>query len=103
MAVTQANKEIFENEVLTSTDIVLVDFYADWCGPCKAIAPIVEQISEENPSAKIYKINIDDEGEIADKFGIQSIPTLITFKAGEVVDTVIGGKPKAEIMKMLGL
>lgn len=103
MAVTKATADIFENEVMTSSEIVLVDFYADWCGPCKAIAPILDSISEENPSAKIYKINIDDEGELAERFGVQSIPTLITFKAGEVVDTVVGGKPKPELLKLLGL
>lgn len=103
MAVKVATNEIFENEVMTSSDIVLVDFYADWCGPCKAIAPIMDQISEENPSALIYKVNIDDEGALAERFGVQSIPTLITFKDGEVVDTVVGGKPKAELMKLLGL
>lgn len=103
MAITQATTEIFENEVMTSSDLVLVDFYADWCGPCKAIAPILDQISEENPSAKIYKLNIDDEGAIAERFGVQSIPTLITFKNGEVVNTVIGGKPKPELLKLLEL
>lgn len=103
MAVTKVNSEMFENEVMTSSDLVLVDFYADWCGPCKAIGPILDQISEENPSAKIYKLNIDDEGAIAERFGVQSIPTLITFKDGEVVDCVVGGKPKGELIKLLGL
>lgn len=103
MAVKKADAGIFENEVMTSSELVMVDFYADWCGPCKAIAPILDSICEENPDAKVYKINIDDEGELAERFGVQSIPTLITFKDGEVVDTVVGGKPKPELMKLLGL
>lgn len=103
MAMKKADGAMFENEVMKSSELVLVDFYADWCGPCKAISPILEKICEENPSASVYKINIDEEAELAERFGVQSIPTLITFKDGEVVETVVGGKPKPELMKLLGL
>lgn len=95
-------KENFENEVLNSDIPVLVDFYADWCGPCKMLAPIIAQLSDEyNGTAKICKINVDEQGELASKYGIQSIPTLMVFKGGVVTETSMGFRPKDAIKQML--
>lgn len=92
----------FQNEVLESDVPVLVDFYADWCGPCKMIAPVVEQLSTEyEGKAKITKLDIDAHPAPAQKYGVRSIPTLLVFKGGEVVDTVVGAVPKATIEEKL--
>jgi thioredoxin 1 len=94
----QLTDAIFENEVLKSDVPVLVDFYADWCGPCKMIAPSVEQMSTEfEGKAKIGKLDVDANGETAQKYRVMSIPTLLIFKNGEVVDTIVGAVPKATL------
>ena len=84
MAVIKLTAQNFEQEVVNSEKPVLVDFYADWCGPCKMMAPVVEEIAEEKEDAKVCKLNIDEEMEIAQKYGVMSIPTLMVFKDGKV-------------------
>ena len=91
------NSEEFEKEVLTSKDIVLVDFYADWCGPCKMIAPILEEMED----ASIYKINVDEEQDLAMQYGIMSIPCLISFKDGKEYKRSVGLVEKETISKLL--
>ena len=97
---TSVTNETFESEVLKSDKAVIVDFWAEWCGPCKALAPILEEISTEVAAkAKVVKVNVDQAGELAQQYGIRGIPTLIFFKDGEVKSTLVGNQPKAEILK----
>jgi thioredoxin 1 len=92
----------FEKEVLQSDVPVLVDFWATWCGPCVAIAPAVEQLASELAGkAKVFKVNVDEEGELAMKFGIMSIPALIVFKNGQEVDRMVGAGPKDQIKSLI--
>ena len=91
----------FENEVLNHLGIVLVDFWAEWCGPCKMQLPILEKISDEIPSVKICKVNVDENTDLAVKFGIRSIPTMMVFKNGEKVEQLIGLKNKKELSEKL--
>ena len=101
MAVILTN-ENFQSEVLNSEIPVLVDFYADWCGPCKMLAPIINELSDEYAGkVKVCKINVDEQGETAAKYGIQSIPTVMLFKNGEVVETMMGFRPKDAFKAML--
>jgi thioredoxin 1 len=94
--------EDFEEKVLTSSTPVLVDFWAEWCGPCKALAPTLHEIAEEfNGKLIVAKVNVDDNRELAREHGIRSIPTLMVYKAGEVVETTAGALPKAELVEML--
>lgn len=93
------NKDNFEAEVIKSEQPVIVDFWAEWCGPCKALAPILDEISSEVTGAKVVKVNVDESGELAQQYGIRGIPTLIFFKDGEVKSTLVGNQPKAEILK----
>ena len=102
MAVIQLTSDNFETEVLNSDKPVLVDFYADWCGPCKMMAPVVDQIAEENDDIKVGKINVDDEQDLAAKYGVMSIPTIGFFKDGDIVEKSVGAKPKSELLKMIG-
>lgn len=95
------NKENFENLVLKSEKTVLLDFYADWCGPCRTLMPVIEQISQENPDILVGKINIDSEPELAQKFGVMTIPSLFVIKNGAVVSSSVGVKPKRAILEMI--
>ena len=106
MAIKSANlltitKENFSTEVLNSDKPVLIDFWADWCGPCKMIAPSIEEIANESTDYKVGKINIDEQPELAAKFQVMSIPTLIVMKSGKVAKTSVGAKPKSSILAML--
>lgn len=102
MAELTITKENFEKEVMESTIPVLVDFWAPWCGPCRMLAPAIEEIAEEyEGQIKVGKINVDQEGSLAMKFNVASIPTLILFRNGEIADTKVGFMPKYEIEEML--
>ena len=95
--VNQFNEENFEKEVLKSEGIVLVDFYADWCGPCKMMSPVIDTIAEENGNVKVGKINVDENPDLAEKYNIMSIPTIMVFKAGNLVKTFVGVTQKEQI------
>ena len=101
MQVLKLNSENFEKEVLNESKLVLVDFYADWCGPCKMMAPIVEKIAEQaSENVKICKINVDEASEIASKYGVMSIPTFVAIKNGKVLGTSIGVQDEEELLKI---
>ena len=100
MSVLNVNKENFDS-VKNSSKAVLLDFYADWCGPCRMVSPIVEEIAAENPQYLIGKINVDKEPELAQQFKVLSIPTLAVIKNGAVINRSVGARPKPEILAML--
>jgi thioredoxin 1 len=101
IAVTEAT---FEEEVLKSETAVLVDFWAEWCGPCHAVAPVLEKIVEERPDElKLVKVNIDEEQELSQRYGVMSIPTMILFKDGEPAAAAVGAQPKSALERSLGL
>lgn len=101
MSVINITKHNFENEVIKSEQPVLIDFWASWCGPCKMLSPVVDELAQETTDAKICKVNVDDEPELAQAFQVMSIPTLAVVKDGKVVETSVGFKPKETIKKML--
>ena len=100
MAIIKGTKENFEAEVLKANGVVVVDFGANWCGPCKSLVPILDEVVEEDPSKKIVKVDIDEQEELATQYKIMSVPTLLVFKNGEIVDKSIGLIQKQEV-KML--
>ena len=102
MAIVTVTKDNFEQEVIGAEKTVLVDFWATWCGPCKMIAPSVDAIAQEREDVKVCKIDVDNEPELAIRFKVMSIPTLLVFKGGEVVDKAIGLRSKDQIEAMLG-
>lgn len=102
MSVITVTKENFENEILKADKTVLLDFYADWCGPCRMVSPIVDEIAKEHPEFKVGKVNVDEQPELAAQFGVMSIPSLFVMKNGEIVEQSLGAKPKAQILAMLG-
>ena len=101
MAVVTITGDNFEEEVLKSEKEVLVDFWASWCGPCRMLSPLVDEVAEERTDIKVGKINVDDQPALAQKFGVMSIPTLLVFRNGEVVNESVGAIPKQMILQLL--
>lgn len=103
MSALTITKENFESEVMNSDKPVLLDFWASWCGPCKMVSPVIDEIAGEVTNAKVGKINVDEQPELASKFKVMSIPTLAVIKGGKVVNTSVGAKHKSAILSMLNI
>ena len=101
MSAVNINKNNFQAEVLESGKKVLLDFWAPWCGPCRMVVPLVEEIAVERPDIKVGKINVDENPELASRFGIMSIPTLLVLENGQIVNKAMGARPKKAILEML--
>ena len=102
MAVVTITKENFEQEVLQSAKPVLLDFWASWCGPCRMLSPVVDEVAEERSDVKVGKVNVDEQPELAGQFGVMSIPTLLVFEQGKLVRQAVGARPKASVLDLLG-
>ena len=103
MSIVKITAENFEQQVLQAKGKVLLDFWATWCGPCQRIAPYVEAVAEENPEILVGKVDVDAEAQLAVRYGIASIPTLLAFEDGQLTGNLVGFRPKADIEKLLGL
>lgn len=101
MKVLHVNKDNFHNEVLNSEKPVLLDFFASWCGPCRMVGPILDEIAEEREDIKVCKVDIDEQPELASRYRIMSVPTLMVLKNGNIVDQSIGARPKHQILAMV--
>ena len=102
MAVITITKENFEAEVLRSAKPVLLDFWASWCGPCRMLSPIVDEVAEERSDVKVGKVNVDEQPDLAAEFGVMSIPTLLVFRDGKLVNQSVGARPKSGVLALLG-
>ena len=102
MSAMNINKNNFHEEVMKSEKPVLIDFWAPWCGPCRMVVPIIDEIAAEHPEYKVVKVNVDEEVELASQFRVVSIPTLVVMQNGQVVDQSVGARPKNQILAMLG-
>ena len=101
MSANNINKDNFQNEVMNSSNPVLLDFWAPWCGPCRMVVPIVEEIAEERSDITVGKVNVDEQPELASQFGIMSIPTLVVMKDGKIINQAMGARSKSSILEML--
>jgi len=101
MAAININNHNFQNEVMNSERKVLLDFWAPWCGPCRMVVPLVEEIAKERPDIKVGKINVDENPELASQFGVMSIPTLVVMEHGRIINQAKGARPKKAILNML--
>lgn len=101
MSVITVNRDNFREEVLNSERPVLLDFWADWCGPCRMVSPIVDEIAAERGDVKVGKVNVDEQPELAAQFGVMSIPTLVVMKGGRIVNQAVGARPKEQILALL--
>lgn len=101
MSVLTITKENFQKEVIESDKPVLLDFWASWCGPCRMVSPVIDEISGETPTVKVGKVNVDEQSELASAFNVMSIPTLIVMKDGKVANEAVGAIPKQQIVSML--
>ena len=101
MSAVNINSANFSMEVMNSDRPVLLDFWAPWCGPCRMVAPIVEEIAAERPDIKVGKVNVDEQPELARQFGVSSIPTLVVMKEGKIVNQAMGARPKSQILALL--
>ena len=101
MSVIHISKNNFDGEVIRSSRPVLLDFWAPWCGPCRMVGPILEEIAAERSDVKVGKVNVDEEPELAGRFGVMSIPTLVVMKDGKIVNQAVGARPKSQILALL--
>lgn len=100
MSVITLTKDNFQSEAVKSDKPVLIDFWASWCGPCRMVSPVVDEIAEEHPEYKVCKVNVDEQNELAGSFGVMSIPTLVVMKDGKVVNKAVGARPKKSILEL---
>lgn len=103
MSIINLTKDSYHNEVMGTEKVVVIDFWATWCGPCKMMAPVVEEIAKDYPDVKVCKVNVDEEPELSNAFKIVSIPTIVVIKNGEIIDSVVGYRPKEDIEKIIKL
>ena len=101
MSIINITNQNYQKEIMESKKTILLDFWAEWCGPCKIITPVIDEIANENPDLKVCKINVDEQPELANRFHVRSIPSLFVMKEGEIINQSIGAKTKEEILKML--
>ena len=101
MAILHITDQTFEEEVMQASVPVLIDYWAEWCGPCRMVSPVVDEIAEERTDIKVGKVNVDEQMELAAKFGVMSIPMLVVIKNGEIVSKAVGARPKQDILAML--
>ncbi len=101
MSVINLSENNFASETSAADKTVLIDFWAPWCGPCRMVAPVIDEIASERTDIKVCKVNIDEQGALAEKFGVESIPTLIVMKDGKVINEAIGARPKEDILSLL--
>ena len=102
MAILHVNESEFDREVLQDSGTVLVDFWATWCGPCRMLSPIVDEVAEERTDVKVGKVNVDEQPDLAAEFGVMSIPTLLLFENGKLVRQAVGARPKSGVLELLG-